>query len=122
MTHETSQLCEIGHFEASIPQMLTGSLRYIVSKAHKDAFSVLHADAGENTHLGVAKKAEVDPLLVLGGGFVAWGGSGLTLRGSSRRFGEEPTEFRLALITVLNERFHDDLKRYIESRTPKKEG
>jgi hypothetical protein len=123
MSHEDLPSFEIGHFEASIEQMVGGLLKYIVCRVLEDYRFILHADAKMYTHSGIAKKVNGDSSsVVVGGGFVAWGGDKFTLRGSSETFGEEPGDFRLAFITLLNERFHDDLQKYIESRTSTKEG
>ncbi|HVW67010.1 MAG TPA: hypothetical protein VHA78_04770 [Candidatus Peribacteraceae bacterium] len=121
MSQEQLPVFEVGHFEASIEQMLSGSLKYIVSCTVKDMHFVLHADATEGTHLGIIRKANVDASSVLGGGFVAWGGSEFTLRGSSVSFGAEPADVRLSFINTINDRFHDDLERYIQSCILKKE-
>lgn len=99
--------------------MSGGLLKYIISHTEGDVRYILHADTNEDSHLGVALKARVDRLCVIGGGVVAWGGQGFTLRGSSDKFKGEPANIRSAFITLLNERFHDELQRYIESRQTK---
>jgi len=120
MSHEQLPVFEIGHFDASIEQMLGGSVKYIVICTVKNVHFVLHADAAESMHTGITRKAHVDSSSVLGGGCIMRRGSEFTLRGSSLSFGAEPADIRLSFINAINERFHDDLERYIQSRTTKK--